>query len=150
MKFLKLSFVAILISFLVVACGTMTSGPEDVAEKYLFYLNNKDFDKAKDLCTEQSREMLEKFEQLGNLNGKVKTGEILIENIKCVINDDKAVCSFTADGETKEMLMVKVDGQWLIDFDMGEENMSDEDLGNDTLDSDTLLTTEEVKDNTKD
>jgi len=130
-----------MISFLFVACGTMSPGPEQVAEKYLLYLNNKEFDKAKELCTEQSKKMLEKFESLGNLGGGVESGKALIENIKCFIDGDNAVCTFTADGEDKEMLLVKTDGKWLIDFDMDEEtpdvsdNSDNEPAAVDTLES---------------
>ena len=68
--------------------------------------------------------MLKKFDVLGNMNFDGVAGHIEIENIKSIIDGDKAICSFTADGEEKEMTLVKVGGKWLIDFDMGDDEIS--------------------------
>ncbi len=151
MRFSKLAFISLLVSFIFVACGPFEPGPEVVAEKYLFYLNNKEFDKAKELCTEQSRKMIEKFEFFGNLNGGVETGRTLIENVKCFIDSDNAVCTFNADGKGSEMLLVKVDGKWLVDFDMEEEDLSEsDDAATDTSNIDTLESTEDAVEEMKD
>ena len=141
MKLSKFAFISLLFSLLIAACGSVEQDPEEVAESYLNYLNNKEYDKAKELGTENTRKMIDKFEFFGALNGAVGSGRAIIENIKCIVDGDKAICSFTADGESKEMILVRVDGKWLVDFDMGEEAIGDSDNTADTIvsDNDTIV-----------
>lgn len=117
----KLTLVYLLFAIFFIGCGSGSSdmeSPEKVAENYLNYVNNKEFDKAKELCTEKTREFLEKFESLGEMEEGAGPGKSIIEDIKCLVEGDKAVCTFTSDGEPQEMLLVKIDGKWMVDFEI--------------------------------
>jgi hypothetical protein len=118
MRIVRFIIAAFFITALVVSCGSNEPAPEVVAEKYFMYLNNQEYDKAKELCTEQTRELLEQFDFFGEMNAANKPEKVNIENIRSFIDGDKAVCTYTADGEEGEMTLVKIDGKWYIDINI--------------------------------
>ena len=124
MRIPKFTFISLLVSLIFVACGPIKKGPEEVAEAFLLHLNTKEYDKAKELCTDNGKKIFEIFESLGDLNSTGEAGRTMIENVRCIIDGDEAVCSFTADGENQEMILLKIDGKWLVDFEIGEEDIS--------------------------
>lgn len=124
MRIPKLTFISLLVSLIFVACGPIEKGPEEVAEAFLLHLNTKEYDKAKELCTDNGKKIIESFESLGDLNGVGEPGRTMIENISCIIDGEEAVCTFTADSESQEMILLKIDGKWLVDFEIGEEDIS--------------------------
>ena len=79
-------FLSLLISFVFIACGTMTTGPEEVVEQYLLHLNNKEFDKAKDLLETASKLRNDSYslESLANYyysTGDLDNALVVYENI---------------------------------------------------------------------
>lgn len=130
---------SLLLSIFVLSCGTSEPGPKEVAEQYFMLLNNKEFDKAKDLCTDETKDLIEKFEFFKNDEGSVETADIVVEDLKCVIDGDKAVCTFIADGEKNEMVLKKVNGKWLIDFDIEQAEPTIEESDLEETMTDTII-----------
>lgn len=87
---------------------------EDVALAFLKAFNKNDTVEAKKLATEESYSYITLMAGLSNLGGSSK--EKKIENMKCVDNDDKSKCTYTQDGEEKQIDLVKKNDKWLVDM----------------------------------
>lgn len=110
---LALAFVALVI---VGACSNSASDPKDVAEKFMNHLSAKEYDKAKELGTESTVQMIEMMKSFSGVEGATQTEPEKIENMKCETNGDKATCTFTKNGEEDKIELVKQDGKWLVDM----------------------------------
>lgn len=122
-KLFSLVIVAIVI-VAVSACGNKSNSPEAVAEKFLNHLNKKEYAEAKKLGTEQTKQMLDMMESFSGMGNKTEAKEVKIENLKCETTEDKAKCTYTAEGKNETIDLVKQDGNWLVD--MKKEGTGDE------------------------
>lgn len=120
MKNLKLFAIVVLASLAFVACQKET--PEAVAKKFLGHLQKKEYDEAKKLGTEATGKFLDMMKSLEQMGGAAaETPETApAENLKCTVDGDTAVCTYTQNGEEQKLDLVKQDGKWLV-------NMSKED-----------------------
>jgi hypothetical protein len=112
---LKLAVLAVVI-LAINACGSKTDTPEAVAEKFLNHLNKKEYAKAKELGTDQTKEYLATLESFDSFGGDQAKKEVKIENMKCTTTDDKANCTYLGDGKEETIDLVKKDGKWLVDM----------------------------------
>jgi hypothetical protein len=123
MRTFRIMFVALAAIFVFHACKT-TDSPEKVTEKFMNHLALGEYDKAGELGTESTKQMMEMFKALESLGGESITDDDVkpekIKNVECEIDGDFAVCRFEEDGEMAEVHLVKVDGKWLVD--MKKEN----------------------------
>ncbi len=112
---LKLAVLAVVI-FAINACGSKTDTPEAVATTFLGHLNKKEYAKAKELGTDQTKEYLATLESFDSFGGEQDKKEVKIENMKCNTTEDKANCTYLGDGKEETIDLVKKDGKWLVDM----------------------------------
>ncbi len=97
--------------------------PEAVAEAYLTHIAKMEFDKAKELVTEESKGTIDFLAQMSGMAGdeakKAAEQKVEIKDMKCEVKDDKAVCNCkvkTGDKEEAETLnLVKQNDKWLVE-----------------------------------
>ncbi len=127
MKALRLISIILVAGICFSACEREKT-PESVAEKFLNYLEEGEFNKAKDLGTQNTHtilETLQAFEDLGEQFGETEKEEPRnITDVECNVEGDVAKCTYMADDEKGELDLVKQDGKWLVD--MKKESPFDE------------------------
>ncbi len=116
----RLSIISIsLILVVLIGCGMKFSfnnnensfgNPKSVATKYLTYLMQKNYDKAKTIATKETAANLDMMNSLGT-----DFGITVVKNVVCKVKNDEATCTFccTKDTSFKELKMRKEGGQWL-------------------------------------
>lgn len=94
-----------------VSCGSKDN-PEAVADKFLNHIARGEFEKASEYASKQTGQMLalaaafsegSEFEQKSNH-----------KDLKCEIDGDTAKCTYTMDGETEVIDLIKEDGKWKV------------------------------------
>jgi len=93
------------------ACKT-GDNPEAIAEKYLKHVAKQEWAEAKKLGTESTQQMID---MLASFGGEGTGADVKIEDMKCTVDGETAVCTFKSNGEADKLDMVKVDGKWLVD-----------------------------------
>ena len=119
------------------ACKSSDS-PEAIAEKYLNHIAKQEWAEAKKLGTENTQQLVD---MLASFGGNAEVKEVKIEEMKCEVNGEAAVCNFKSNGEADKLDMVKKDGKWLVDqkkempaddLDLTEEEGTDETVTEET------------------
>lgn len=99
--------------------GGSSATPSEVAEKFLNALQDGDFKTAKKNATEKSQEFLGQMETMyatmEGLDDIKETKEIAVTNEQ--IDGDKATVSYTEDGDSMEIILLKENGAWKVAFD---------------------------------
>lgn len=96
--------------------------PEMVTEEYLTYISKMEFDKAKELVTEDSKATIDFLAQMSGMAGdeakKAAKQKVIVNNMNCEINGSKAVCSCTVKtgrNIEKETVNLEIEnGKWLV------------------------------------
>ena len=126
-------------AFAVVALIACKGGetPEAVAEKYLNHIAKQEWAEAKKLGTENTQQLVD---MLASFGGNAEVKDVKIEEMKCEVNGEAAVCNFKSNGEADKLDMVKKDGKWLVDQ---KKEMPAEDLNlEEEVPADSTATTE--------
>jgi len=91
--------------------------PEYIAERFLNYLEKGEYDKAKQISTESTKELLETLKGIVGMFGEDEDVEPRkITDIRCVVDRNIARCSYMAEDEEEELDLIKEDGKWLVDL----------------------------------
>lgn len=109
--------------------GSKANSPEGVARKFLNHLAAMEFDEARKLGTENTRQMLDLLQSLVDIAKdkgadqiKAKDGSD-IEIIKTAVDGNTAVVTYKdAEGKEQSLDLVREKGKWLVD--MKKENGS--------------------------
>lgn len=112
------------ITFNFTSCDSeSTSGPENVVADFYTKLAQLDFESAKELCTDDTKQLIGVLEGMVAMMPEDKKAEGLAEltnesvsasDYTCTIDGNVALC---VENETKEEInLVFVDDQWLIDI----------------------------------
>ena len=118
---IKISLFVFLL-FFVFACKTTQNQkltPEKTSEIFFGYLNNYEYEKAKELGTEQTKKSISLVESLSKLGGG---GKIILKDnksqfINCEIKGKEAVCNYkTFAGDIQQVYLLKQKGRWLVDL----------------------------------
>ncbi len=125
MKKILLSLSVILMSgFFLISCNK--SSPKDVAKEWLTDFYHLDYDAAKKLSTEDTKNMMTTLQGFTNAlpdSAKQKAKSVTI-NIKSVKEDgNNAVVTFTTSDDTKEqppLKLIKQNDKWLVQFSKGD------------------------------
>ena len=125
MKKILLSLSVILVSgFFLISCNK--SSPKDVAKEWLTDFYHLDYDAAKKLSTEDTKNMMTTLQGFTNAlpdSAKQKAKTVTI-NIKSVKEDgNNAVVTFTTSDDTKEqppLKLIKQNDKWLVQFSKGD------------------------------
>ncbi len=116
----------IIVLMMVAACSGGGSSPADVASDFSKAVYDKDWEKAKELSTESSAQMIDMIasmaamsENMGGDSLKVEEKEpFKFEVVKDSVSEDgeKAFVYYQDKGEEKKMELKKVDGEWKVVF----------------------------------
>lgn len=120
-KLLGGALVAAVILF--TACGGSGDSPKAVAQKFITALEDKKFDEASSVATDETKQavkMIESFASMMPADAKKKEFEFGEEKI----DGDKASVSYKEKGTDKDQTvnLVKKDGKWLVA--MSKEDMT--------------------------
>ena len=92
-------------------------GPEPVAKEFIKCMNNKDFEGAKELSTEETKELL----NLIGIMAEEIDYEMAFSEIEINEKDpDRAVCYIKYNGQDDQFSMQKYDGQWKVHMEMNK------------------------------
>lgn len=117
-KLMSIGFV-LLFSFFMVSCGGSSDNPQDVAEEFMTALTDKDYDKAKDLGTENTVMMIGMIESMASMAPEGEEAEEMGEITwgETEIDGEKAICYYsTPDKADQQVDLIKVDGDWKVDM----------------------------------
>ncbi|MDO9512479.1 MAG: hypothetical protein Q7J34_12020 [Bacteroidales bacterium] len=99
----------------IIACSSDQT-PETVAKKFLEHLNACEYNAARDLGTESTKQYINLLESLGkgqddaNLSDK----SIVIDQVE--MDGDTAICYYSYDKTYESIRLVKYDKGWLVDI----------------------------------
>jgi len=99
--------------------------PEKTCEVFFSYLNNYQYDKAKELGTEHTIKIVSLVETLSKLGGggKIILTDSKSEFLNCEITGNEAVCNYkTFSGGIQKVYLLKQKGRWLVDLKKNPEN----------------------------
>ncbi len=117
-KLMSIGFV-LLFSFFMVSCGGSSDNPQDVAIEFMDALGDQDYDKAKDLGTENTIMMIGMIESMASMAPEGEETEEMAEITwgETEIDGDNAICFYsTEDKADQQVDLVKVDGDWKVDM----------------------------------
>ena len=117
-KLMSIGFV-LLFSFFMVSCGGGGSeNPQDVAKSFMKALEDKDYDKAKDLGTENTVMMIGMIESMAGLATDTDKEPAQLTWGETEVDGDKATCFYTSSDKegNQQVDLVKVDGDWKVDM----------------------------------
>lgn len=95
--------------------------PEEVAKIFLDSMNQQDFETAKKHATERTFKLIDFLSSVAEMakqEGAAFADADPVTNVKCVVSEDKATCTFCCIEERGEsdIELLKVDGQWKVDI----------------------------------
>ncbi len=118
----------LVVSAFVFSCGGGANTPEKVADSFLNAVNNKDFEKAKELSTPESHQMIDLISSFAKNVEETEEVEKVIKIGKCTVEGETATCDYCCDSEGKEtsIKLKMIDGNWKADLSkealFGDEN----------------------------
>ncbi len=127
----KLKLVIIALPFLILSACSGGNNPEDVAEKFIKAIYTADFDGAKELCTNDTKQTIDFIAAFASeKKEEMQKADISIDQIKVTIAEDgnsadvEMVVHGSIDlqkGEVEEaknekVHLVKVDDKWLVEY----------------------------------
>ncbi|MFM9051940.1 MAG: hypothetical protein ACKOKF_06445 [Bacteroidota bacterium] len=101
------------------ACRSGGSARE-VSEQFLEYIGNNEYDKAKDISTEETGRLLDMMEAFDRMSeeGTVKERKFKILELKTEGSSSKVTYVETGkENIRREFMLIKRDGQWLVSAD---------------------------------
>lgn len=126
------------VAFMLIATGCNTNAPDAVAEKFLNAFYHMEYDKAREVSTDEAKELVNLMEQFAtqqpdSVKQNAKKKQITILNTQESEDGDKAEVTYTVSGEPGEqkLKLVKQNGQWLVSHskqDDIDEAMEDDEL----------------------
>jgi hypothetical protein len=111
---MKKLFVVVAILSLATACGLQDS-PRTVAEEFLGYLSQNEFEKAKALGTENTIGFLNIAAALRMTNDSLNTQTVDYQIHSVDVKGDTAMCYYSWGGDKEKLRLVRVEGRWLAD-----------------------------------
>lgn len=149
MKKYFLSFAAVIVAAItLISCSSNT--PKNVAHKFLTSFYQMDFEAAKKVSTEDTKKMLEMFQQLtpmmaDSTKQQLKKIKVDIKDVKNEGADKATVTYITTDNPKEQTLhLVKQNGKWLAQFSKQDQMTNDAPPPSDQPMSDTTLPTTEA------
>lgn len=125
----ELVFALLLVASLLLFSCNRGDSPHAIAESYLGFLNTNDFERAKDLGTEETDRLMDMMSGFKKMmadsvmeeHNYVIVSEKIEGNVANFIYEDKMVSS--GDTDKHSLTLVKEDGKWLVA--MNKENYNE-------------------------
>ena len=114
--------IVLLFTFFFAACGGSSDNPQDVAKDFLKALADKNYDKAKDLGTDNTAMMIGMIESMAkmapdSLQEEDNADMDAIEWGDTKIDGDNATCFYSSpDKKDQKLDLKKIDGEWKVDM----------------------------------
>ncbi len=114
--------IVLLFTFFFAACGGSSDNPQDVAKDFLKALAAKNYDKAKDLGTDNTAMMIGMIESMAkmapdSLQEDESADMDALEWGDTKIDGDNATCFYSSpDKKDQKIELKKVDGKWKVDM----------------------------------
>ena len=106
------------------ACGDAASdnSPESVALRFMNHIGKAEFNKAAELGTDGTKQMLSFFAMMAESMDEADLQEEIgapgsFTVVSSEVSGDIAMVVLEAEGEQNPLTLKKVDGQWLVDLD---------------------------------
>ena len=114
MKKLMSIGLVLLFAFMISACGGSSDNPQDVAKEFMTALADKNYDKAKDLGTENTVMMIGMIESMASMAPEGEEEEMpeLVWG-ETEIEGDNATCFYTEEGKEEQQQVDLVKVGWL-------------------------------------
>ncbi len=126
---MKKAFVFLLILVTVASCRFLgiekKNSPEYVANKFLTHFQKLEFDEASQYGTENTKMILRLFKSLSAMvPDSTKSQNNFSDAVihKCTIENNTAICRYTANGKEETIDLIKQDGKWLVDLKKEQKN----------------------------
>lgn len=124
------------IFFTIALVGCSSNSPKAVADKFLTSFYHMEYDKAREVSTEEAKELVNLMEQFALQQPdsvKQNAKKINVDIIDVKEEGDKATVTYSVSTEPGEqtLKLVKQNGQWLVSHskqDDVDDSMSDEQL----------------------
>jgi len=109
----KIHLILPVILLLLASCGG--NSPEKAIEEFYTAIKNKDFDKAEELSSKETKSMISLLKAGSNFN--VSGTDKFIDKVECITENEIAECDCWFDGSTESIATVAIleDGKWKID-----------------------------------
>lgn len=124
----KISFILLIISFLM-GCRKSLS-VEQTAQRWVEFYYNSEFDKAKLLSTQNTKNLIDTIALELLEEEEVIAFEII--QMTCSVSGDSAVCSYLYKddiGEIEEKVhLIQKNKRWLVDESLAGETLTDEEM----------------------
>lgn len=148
MNYMLKSALVVFATAFIFSCSGDANTPEKVAETFLNAVNNKNFEKAKELSTPESHQMIDLISNFAKNVEETEAVEKVIKIGTCNIEGEAATCDYCCDSEGKEttIKLKLIEGQWKADLSkealFGDENpfegvnlegTTEEAIGDDTM-----------------
>jgi len=126
LKIKKISLLLLSITFLC-SCSVFKKAqpPEKVAKDFFYYFNNFEYDKAKELATENTKKMITFIANLQKLGGgnKLLLSDNKTDLLKTEIIKKEAILTYkTVTGGEQKVYLMKKKGKWLVDLRKEPQN----------------------------
>ena len=114
---MKLKYLVLIISVIVLSSCVKQVKPEDVVKEFFAAIEAKDFEKAKSLATSESSSMIKMMEKAAAFasDEDMEKSESIVK-VECETKEDKGDCKCWGKNEENEqnVYVKKVDGQWKV------------------------------------
>ncbi len=110
-KYIWILCLVLLAGSMLISCGKRNT-PEAVADKFLTHLGQGEFEEAAKYSTRQTGQMLAMLAAFTDDDFKQREKH---KNLQCVVEQDRAKCTYTIGAEEETLGLVKEDGIWLVD-----------------------------------
>ena len=114
------ALIALLLASCAVFDAAYSKDPRKVAAKFLKYMYAGEYDKAKELGTAKTAQVMDLMEQLMAIAGTGKELAVLkgqkTEVTDCTVKGDSAQCNYVVEGKANVIDLVRVDNKWLVDM----------------------------------
>jgi len=116
-----LSFAMVL--FLFSSCSLFSkvkkNSPEYAAEMFLTHFQKLEFDEAAQYGTDKTKIALKILKSLSNMVPEETRNQNNFSNAEiqnCTVDGNTAQCTYTANGKTETINLIRQDGAWLVDL----------------------------------
>ena len=94
-----------------------------VAMKFTKYIVNEEYEKAAELGTSDTKQMINFMAMMAGDGEKSSGKSPKIKHVSTKIDGDNAVVVLSSAGEEQEISLVKIDGKWLVQMEKDNTDM---------------------------